>query len=300
MALPSENQINLNISMSLFHDFSALTGEKREAADQEVVDCMWKLQAVHHHMQNVQILEQIQIDHLKQKSKALEEGWLVIGSEPTPLLRFEFEAHLQQVYAALNIGASAVVKILGVKNRTCSFRDLSKELLKKKQKHCGKSEDLILNECVATLEETKSGLLSEFLGSQSLRDTIVHFHCVRAKPIQVSNQNNTNISITQITKDNVTLSAGGNPGETHKFYVRGHWSELLAMEFIVFGTEPAKWSKDNTLTDVGAVIERGTPLSMSMYSKNLFNESRSLLLGLLRKVIQSNPSLQPTASSGGG
>lgn len=122
----------------------------------------------------------------------------------------------------------------------------------------------------------------------------------RAKPIQVSNENRTSISITKITKDNVSFSAGGEPGESHNFYFRSEWSEFLAIEITVFGMEVEKWRKDDTLTEVGTVIEHDTPLTMPLYSENLFNESRDLLLGLLRKAIQCNPSLKPSPSKSAG
>jgi hypothetical protein len=238
-------------------------------------------------MRNVQILEQIQLTQLKSKSKTLEQGWLVIGSEPNPLLRFEFEAHLQQVYAALNIGASAVAKMLDPKNRVCSFRDLSDLLKKKKSEEVQGTKTLLISDCIEVLEKAKAKTFFDFLEKQSIRDQIVHFHCIRAKPVQVKSTNNIGLQIHKITINNVMVVAEDKtPKESHHISVSGGWSELLVREFVVFGIEKDKWAKDDLIIETGAEIGREAPLSMSEYSLNLFDESRNLLLGLLTNAVQ--------------
>lgn len=293
MADIHENTISLHVSTGIFDEFSSLSGTLRELADQEIADCMWKLQAVHHHSRNVQILEQLQLDSLRQKSKALDKGWFVIGSEPNPLLRFEFEAQLQQIYAALNIAACALVKMLRI-GQTCGFRDLEKQLNKQKSKFQDNAIIDAVKKCIDTISSAKKSTLSEFFLSQSLRDKVVHFHCLRARPIQILNKNEANLIITAITKDNVIISSLDDREKVeHKVVVRGQWSESLSMEFVVFGTEPHKWPKEDSHVDMGAIVGKDNSLNLSEYSQSLLADTKKLIMDLFQSIIEANNSLPP-------
>ena len=269
----------------LFDEFSGLNGDLKIIAEQEIVDCMWKLQAVHHHCRNVQILERIQLDNLKKKSETLEDGWLVIGSEPNPLLRFEFEAELQQIYSSLNIASCAIAKMLNI-SRTLSFRDLEKKLISYAEtttEPCIKDK---VDNCVSVLEEAKTGVLSEYLTSQSIRDKVVHFHCLRASPLQIVNKNETGIVINKITKDNISISSlDKRENIEHKIRVKGKWSELLVLEFVVYSTEQAKWPESSEYIELGAKVSNNEHLDMSNYSEALYTGARKLVLNLLKAII---------------
>lgn len=298
MTHKEDNQINLHVSTGLFDVFSNLSGELRPAADQEIVDCMWKLQAVHHHCRNVQILERIQIDTLKNKSETLEDGWLVIGSDPNPLLRFEFEAELQQIYSALNIASAAIVKMLGLET-TISYRKLENKLIaysKNATDACIKEK---VDKCKSLIEEAKTGVLSEYLTSQSMRDKIVHFHCLRARPIQIMNKNETQIVIDKITKDNVLISSlDERKNIDHKIKIKGEWNELLSLEFVVYSTEQAKWTESSEYIEFGAQVSNIQNLDMSNYSEALYEGARKLVLDLLSTILESNNTFKPTPKSG--
>ena len=295
MTHEEDKQLNLHISTSIFDEFSGLNGELKGAAEQEITDCMWKLQSVHHHCRNVQILERIQLDYLKKKSETLEDGWLVIGSEPTPLLRFEFEAELQQIYSTLNIASCAIAKMLNI-GSTLSFRKLERKLTSHLETELEASIKDKVCKCISVLEDAKTGVLSDFLTSQSMRDRVVHFHCLRARPAQIMNENETKIIIDTITKDNVSVSSlDKRDNIEHKIIVKGEWTELLVMEFVVYGTEQAKWAENNEHIELGAKVSNNDHLDMTSYSEALYLGARSLVLNLLSAIIESNNAVERDA-----
>jgi hypothetical protein len=288
MTHKEDNQLHLHVSTGLFDVFTNLKGALRPTADQEIVDCMWKLQAAHHHCRNVQILERIQLETLKNKSETLEDGWLTIGSDPNPLLRFEFEAELQQIYSALNIASSAIVKMLGV-GRTISFRNLENKLIAYSENATDACINEKVNKCKSLIKEAKNGVLSEYLTSQSMRDKIVHFHCLRARPIQIMNKNEAQIIIHKITKDNVLISSlDERENVEHKIKVKGQWNELLSLEFVVYSTEQTKWTENSEYVEFGAQVSNVENLDMSSYSETLYEGARKLVLDLLSAIIESN------------
>jgi len=280
------NAITFNYSKSVYDEFGALLTSGCTHAKQELSDCMWKLQAIHHHLKNVQILQNLQLKDLVNKSKSLEKGWLVLSGEPTPLLRFEFEAQLQQIYSVLEIAASGIVKTLGIGN-TCSFRKLIKVLESHLKKGTDPSFINCFNKISSKLETAKNGPLSDFFENQSLRDRIVHFHCLRAKPLQVTRNNETKIIITVVTDEIITTaSLDDRPNIQHKIRIEGRWSEWHTKEFVVYGLESDKWGEDDQIKEIGPYVKQEQKKDISQYSESLFLETKSLLTDLFRTAIE--------------
>ncbi len=280
------NEITFNFSKDVYDEFGALLTSGCTNAKQELSDCMWKLQAIHHHFRNVQILQNLQLRDLVNKSKSLEKGWLVLSSEPTPLLRFEFEAQLQQIYSVLEIAASGVVKALRIDN-VCSFRNLIKVLERHSKKCTDPGFTTCFNKISSKLEAAKNGPLSDFFENQSLRDRIVHFHCLRTKPLQVTSNNETKIMVTVITDETITAaSLDDRPNIQHKIKIEGRWSEWHTKEFVVYGLESDKWGKDDQIIEIGPYVKQEQKKDISQYSESLFLETKSLLIDLFRTAIE--------------
>lgn len=280
------NEITFNFSKSVYDEFGALLTSGCTHAKQELSDCMWKLQAIHHHSKNVQILQNSQLKDLVNKSKGLEKGWIVISSEPTPLLRFEFEAQLQQIYSVLEIAASGVVKTLRIDD-VCSFRNLVKVLERHLRKNTDPSFTNCFNEILSKLEAAKNGPLSDFFENQSLRDRIVHFHCLRTKPLQVTSNNETKIMVTVITDETITVAPlDDRPNIQHKIKIEGRWSEWHTKEFVVYGLESDKWGKDDNIIEIGPYVKQEQKKDISQYSESLFLETKYLLIHLFKAAIE--------------